>query len=272
VNDHMLVAVYVMLAMAGLWCLSQRAGGAWVPVVAVSLGAISIGRPEGPLLAAVVAIPGMTSPGIPLRERALIAGGYAGVTAVWYGLGVAVHLDGGLGNSVVLGALVGVVSVAGATVAGAWPRLRRLTDAVPVVMPALALLAVVPMAVHKPGLVRQSISATTENVLGRGLWEATWIALPFLVVGAAIATRLGGRSLWVAPVATFPPFVLGLAYLRDKPYRVGPGDSASRMMMHILLAAVSFLVLAALHATSRTATTRSTSTGSCLREALVDDE
>jgi hypothetical protein len=90
----------------------------------------------------------------------------------------------------------------------------------------------------------EAASAMFENAVRSGQWGATLIGLPALVVIAAFALRVRFPTLWYVPVFGFVPLIYVMAYFR-KPYRVGWGDSANRMMTHILLLAVMFVALAA---------------------------
>jgi hypothetical protein len=66
-----------------------------------------------------------------------------------------------------------------------------------------------------------------------GLWSTFWIVMPLLTIGAVVVGFPGDRYILPGLLA-FPMINVILAYLRGSPFHEGPGDSANRMVMHVV--------------------------------------
>jgi len=77
-----------------------------------------------------------------------------------------------------------------------------------------------------------------------GLWGTFWFITPFLVFGAVIVGFTGDRYLLLG-LFTFPLIIPILGYLRGAPFHYGPGDSANRMLMHIVPLLVLVVIMGA---------------------------
>ncbi|MGH8875367.1 MAG: hypothetical protein ACRDVM_08990, partial [Acidimicrobiia bacterium] len=78
-----------------------------------------------------------------------------------------------------------------------------------------------------------------------GLWGFTWLVVGALGFAASAVVRLPFQTLWTTPLVGFGALFFFLPYVREGPYRAAPGDSGNRMLMHVLLVAVLYLVVAA---------------------------
>lgn len=105
-------------------------------------------------------------------------------------------------------------------------------------------LALAGLALRDPAILVDSVDATIQNVVfGDGKWGSSLVLLGTLVAGAVVFLRSPGAANLRFPVTTFLPLAFLLAYLRDAAYRVGYGDSLSRMFMHIVPLAVLFVMV-----------------------------
>lgn len=242
-NVHLLIGVYAMLMVAALWLRSQGHPPGWTAVAAVTAAALVVSRPEGPLLAALLAVPGLTSLRIPLRERWAVALAIAATCVGWYAIRLAPLLDDGLREDLVLGALVAATGVVGLAAASSWSATRRVTAHAPLLVFLALVVLLGVLAANDPAIAETAVRASWENVTGRGLWRGTWLIVPVLFLLALAVSRLPAPQFWTFPILAFPVFLLALGLLRGTGYRVGPGDSGNRMLAHILLVSVLFIVM-----------------------------
>jgi hypothetical protein len=169
------------------------------------------------------------------------------VTVLWYGWAI----QGGFprltieDRATVFGNLIlGLGLLAVAAVAGS-RRLRPLVRAIPL-MPLLALAGMtVFYVVTDFDEVWTTLSALAVNMATEGLWSTMWWVVPFLVFGAYIAISFPFQRYFLLPLVTFATALPVFSYLRGGAYRVGFGDSGSRMLMHIVLVVALYLMLAA---------------------------
>ena len=71
-----------------------------------------------------------------------------------------------------------------------------------------------------------------------GAWGASLLVLAGVLVVAVLLRRVEHEQVWLFPLLTFVPLSVLLAFLREGAYRVGPGDSLNRMLLHVLPLAV----------------------------------
>lgn len=234
-NGHTLFAALLAVLGATSWIAWKRPAAArswWGPATLATVALVPL-RPEAVLVAGLAILPLAFAPAVPLawRRAPLIALG--ATTLLWYAGGLLrLALVEGRDPewSVLLAIVLGAASLLAAMIPAlfdmGWSTVRRLVVSGLVV----ALLLV---TVWRPDEVLASLQATAENLTGAGSWGWFW---PVIVLLLAVAWRFRpegwGILLW--PLATFPALGLLVAILRGTPYRVGPGDSFSRMLMHAI--------------------------------------
>jgi hypothetical protein len=157
----------------------------------------------------------------------------------------------------VFGNISAVVVASALVVVGGVARtapVARLADRA--MLPALAALLAA-YTVVDPSILGNSLWVTAVNMGpdftfryspgGSGLWmHATWLAAIGLVAAAVVVERIPWSRIWKAPIFGFGLLYFLLPYLRGSPWRVGYGDSGSRIVAHILLVMVAFVVLVVL--------------------------
>jgi hypothetical protein len=251
-NGHTLAAALLAVLGATAWIAWRRPDAVrawWGPATLATVALVPL-RPEAVLVTGITLLPFVFAPAVPLawRRAPLLALGVT--TLVWY-LGGPLRLallEGGSPDASVLlatalGAATLIVALVPGLIALRWVTVRRLV--VGALVAALAAFAVL-----RTDEVEASLRATAENLTRAGHWGWFW---PVVVVLLALAwrSRPAAWGILVWPLATFPALGLLLALLRGKPYRVGPGDSFSRMLMHL----VPLLALALLARLERSAAT-----------------
>jgi hypothetical protein len=258
-NGHLLTGVLVMCVAGCGWLLAT---GSPVPAGAVrwlqllALPALVVTRPEGALLGGLALLPTLLSAGITARHRGAALAALGAATVGWHGFMVWLHDARGAAVPVSVWGMVlaGLLLLALApalawrpAVAAARHRTRSLWLA-----EAGLWAALVAFAVLGPDILADSVAATIQNVVGgAGKWGLSLVALGLLVLGAVAFARHPGLEYLRFPVTTFLPVGFLLAYLREGAYRVGYGDSLSRMFMQVVPIAVLYVVAAAAVITAR---------------------
>jgi hypothetical protein len=245
-HGHVVFAVLLLVAVAGVWFAATTGHRPWTWLAAGALVLLVALRPEGFLVVLLVLVPALATPAIADGDRWVLAGSVAAAIVLWFGTVVRPLIPGD-GLSHADGALLVAVMIIVFTVAVRVRALAPLADHSPHLLVAATIAALATVTVLDPELAAASALATWENVTGAGAWRLTWLGLPVLVGTALVAARgrLAHAAVWWTPLLGFVPLMLTFASLRGHPYRIGPGDSGNRMLMHILLVAVTFLLVAA---------------------------
>jgi hypothetical protein len=241
INGHMLFAG-LLLAGVGLAWLATRTTS-WILLVPASMmfAAIIPVRAEAAIVVGAFMIPFLSSSLIPLRWRWALLGPTVVVTLLWDVLVLPsllsdttwALLKSPIGEVVVIVGLVMLMAVASTR------KLDRLVHATPWIALGLMALALGGLIMRKPQIMIDTIDGMTTAMTFTGFWSTFWMVVPFLVFGAAIVGFRGDRYILFGLFA-FPLIIPILAYLRGSRFHEGPGDSANRMLMHI----VPLLVLA----------------------------
>lgn len=254
-NGHLLVAALLLVIAGGGWLLAGRRPDppprALMMLQVLAIPALVISRPEAALLAALALLPTWLAGQVDARHRMVTMATLGVTNLVWQGFVVWVHLsrDAPVPPTTTGSLVLGMVLVA------AIPLLRRPLPArlllVSEVGLWLALLGFV--AARGPANLVESLYATWANLfLGAGRWGLSLAILIGFVLGTVVLSRVPDLRYLRFPVTTFVPLGFLLAYLRDIPYRVGFGDSLSRMFMHVVPLAVLYVTAAMAAATTAT--------------------
>jgi hypothetical protein len=267
VNGHLLTGALVMCVAGCGWLLAGTGrygadgadGGAralrWLQLLAVP--ALVVTRPEGPVFAGLALLPTLLSATIATRHRRAALAVLGAAVVGWNGFMVWLHNERGaemppsVGGMVLAGlllfALIPILTTRPATAA-----LRHRTRMLWLAEAGL-WLALAAFTVRRPDILRDSVDATIQNVVrGSGKWGLSLVALAVLVLGAVLLARSPALTYLRFPVTTFLPVGFLLAYLREEgAYRVGYGDSLSRMFMQVVPVAVLYVLAAAAVHTAR---------------------
>lgn len=246
VNSHMIFAV-VLAAMVGLlWARAAdftlgASSTAAIVVPAVMVPSLVVARPEGALVAIIVAAAVVA--GDSGRAASVFAFVVGVSTVVWNArlVGGALAIEQQPATSATLMLVLGAVVMALAAVV---PVLsRKLRELAPWMLEAVLWLALAALAVREPKVLIESVAATGANlILGEGGWGLSVIVLIVAGVVALLLFRGDNDLVLRLTVTAFIPLALVLAYLREAAYRVGDGDSLNRMWMHILAVCIIFTV------------------------------
>ncbi|MBO0870308.1 MAG: hypothetical protein J2P15_17275 [Micromonosporaceae bacterium] len=247
-NAHLLVAALFVLIGAGGWLLAvweEAPRPALMALQLIAVPALVISRPEGALLAVLLALPTVLSRRIDRRHRMVLLATLGGSVALFAGFQAWLFHDRGtaIPVSVAGPALLGVLALA------AVPLLRlgfvhRHADHLLWAAEALLWLVLLAYTVRGPGVLYRSARATYINqIRGTGAWGLFVVLLCVLLLVAMLLLRIPYQAHLRFPLTTFVPLVLVLAYVREGAYRVGDADSLNRMIMHVVPLAVVYLLL-----------------------------
>ena len=247
VNGHMMFAVFLVVGV-GL-AIRAVATEDWtlLQVGALAFAALPALRAEAVITATVFLVPILTTAEIPRRQRWQFVAPFVAATVLWDGIAWPMHaLDADLGITgpafgnvlVVVGLVIGMAALS-------IPAIERF-GRWGIWLVAIGLAAYVALtAVGEPAALRQTLAATGTNLAVEGLWGTFWWLVPLLLVGAWVATAVPHARLWLHPVAVYGIALLAFSSLRGSAYRIGTGDSGSRMLMHVTLVAMVGLVATA---------------------------
>lgn len=245
-NAHVLFACWLLLLVAMVrWLLLDPSAAtgrrdAWL--VGLLAAGLALLRAEGALVAALALAPLVVDRTIPVAHRriALVVPGVA--IPVWQ-LGVVLRQAASITQDVSVPGLA-ALGVGMVVVAALLPVVERIPRPL-WLLHGLVWLGTVGLAVGDLGLARDSIEATVTNVTGEGLWGGSLLLLAAFVVAGVALRQVDAERALVFPLVTFVPLGLLLSLLRGHSYRVGPGDSLNRMLLHLVPAAILLLALSA---------------------------
>lgn len=243
VNGHLMYATYLLLFAAGAWLRATFRERGWTNLSLLALPMLLTGRPEGPLIVAVLVVAMVAADLLRDREVLLVVGLSVLAVSAWHGAVLGPRL--GIQHPAVAGPLVTAAGLAALASARRTRWRRAVSDLAPFAAGGVLVAVIAWGAVRDPSLLTRSAASTVENLGGPGYWGATWLVLPPAVAVAAAAADLPGRRWWITALVSFGLVWGALPVLRDGPYRPGFGDSGNRMILHILLVVLLHVVLSA---------------------------
>ncbi|QOD93248.1 hypothetical protein [Chryseoglobus sp. 28M-23] len=246
VNSHLMFATLLLAVVCLLWARTAGfdAGAsprATIAVPAILAPTLIVARPEGALVALIVAVALVSvdrrrcSSFFPLAVAVSII--------VWNSRLAWGALDDGItpSSSSVLMLALGVT--VGAIVGFLHLLPRRLVAMAPWLLEAILWVALLVLAVREPEVLLRSVAATGANlVAGEGGWGLSGPFMLAIVAGALLVFRRSDDLVLRITITSFVPLSLLLAYFRDSAYRVGDGDSLNRMWMHVLALCIVLVV------------------------------
>ena len=245
VNGHLLFALFLAVFVVSAWLTAMRGDPQWAVLMVPALTSLAMLRLEGPIVATLAVVPFVATEAIPFRVRLVVTSTFGVFVLALFGTYFNVGRAGRiLDDGIIATTLLATLGLLALLALSRWRRARGLVRISPWVLLVVLAAAAAAVTALEPQHMGETASAMVENVIRSGQWGATLIGLLVLVVIAAFTLRIRFSALWFVPVLGFVPLIYAMAYFR-KPYRVGWGDSANRMMTHILFLAVMFVALAA---------------------------
>lgn len=248
-NGHLYFGIGLLIIAGCAWLQGRRVVSerALLTLQAIAIPSLVVTRPEGTIMAALVLVPVLVNEQVPWRRRALLLVVLGTSTALWQAYHAWSYHSAGIGVPGYAAAflVLGVVIALVAPIMG-WQGLRAVFRHVPTLVETGLWLALLVAAFLQPHVFVASVKATLVNTaLDGASWGYSLVMIAILALCVLVATRNPERFALRFAVTTFLPMSFLLAHLREGAYRVGDGDSLSRMFIHILPLVVLFLVSAA---------------------------
>lgn len=228
-------AVYLFGFVALFWIAEVRGEPEWLPLAFVSLIAFALHRTETPLVALLFLALTLTQTELPRRTVTGWLALFTATVAIWYEA-LAHHVDekGFItpGRSRLVWGLLVVFFVwwllSGTRV------VRRVNRAVPALVAAGCALAMIAAFAMKPDHMLRSSVNWASNLIQLPHWGNSWIVIPVLILlGLAVAAPRF-RVPFAVGLPVYAGVILLLSFSLPKPWRMGLGDSANRMTIHLL--------------------------------------
>lgn len=246
VNSHgPVMACFLATVVGGYMTVREPT---WFVVAALCSPFLVVARPEGGLLAALALVPVVTSRTITARRRIITVIPTAATSVIWFGWALWSRAPGrprpSLSDPVTIGVLIGLLLLVLAlttTITRLWPMLRRAPW---LTVTGLAFgLSIA--ALRDRQLLVDAATATGANLVSEGLWGITWPILGALFIAAVFRDTRPEDIYLVMPITGFGVLYWLLPYARGGGYRIGAGDSGNRMLAHVFLAVLTYVILVA---------------------------
>ena len=236
IHTNIICAVYLFLSVCGFWLASVEEKDSWVIVGMISLLGFSLARLESPVFALPFLVLLISWGKIPYRILLVSILPYLTYLIIWY-----LYLSRGVGDvDLTLDqprtlAVIGVLAACIILVLFSkvnWIK-RWVLPHLPMIMLGVLVLVVAIMFIQKPEHMYTSMKVILKNVLESGRWGITWVVFSFLVFISLFWPGSLREAYFFYGISSFLLLLLAISYFRV-PYRVGWGDSANRMLTHIL--------------------------------------
>lgn len=244
-NGHLLFAVLLLFGVARPWDAAGT-GARWGLVAAgLCFGALLTIRAESAIVVAIFLLPLVLSPAWSLRDRLTLTLPPLLVAVLWYGLGVRPHVGAGdLGiTGPVDSVFVVTVGIVVAAMAASWFPVRVLQRLAITSMGAVLVGYLLWNLAVLPDDMATTLGNLATNLTTAGLWGLTWPILAMLVAAVFVSRLVPDDTVFAAGLALYALALVAFAFLREDPYVLGPGGSGNRMVFHVGLVAVLYVML-----------------------------
>lgn len=236
IHNNLISALYLYFAVCAFWLAAVEERGTWAILGIIALLGFSLARNEAPIFALIFLVLVVSSKRISFRVRLRSMLPYLVVLILWY---LYLLLEMGQGTKILDPGktllIIGTLAAFGCLVLLSelkWIKSLVLPH-LPKVMLGTLLVLLVVMAILKPNHMILSVWIIINNTLEAGGWGITWLIFGFLLVLSMAGPRLPWEEIFFVGISSFVALLLALVYFRN-PYRLGWGDSANRMLTHIL--------------------------------------
>ncbi|MCH8899619.1 MAG: hypothetical protein IH942_03870 [Acidobacteria bacterium] len=246
VNGHLFLAMLLLIAVGLSWLAVTEGEHRFLYIAGIAFAAVAITRAESLMVIALFMIPIISTQQLTLRDRLVVTLPTAIVSATWFGLVLRPHLPGsGVGFTPLFGNVaIAVLLAVFASIAGV-PRLRRVVRMAPWLTLGGAFLLLAYHIQSDPQLLLTSMNSMAVNAAYWGFWGFFWYIIPPLLIATIVIGNVDEDRLWNLGIAGFFLTLPLTGYLRGSAFRVGSGDSANRMLMHVVPLLILYLLLAA---------------------------
>jgi hypothetical protein len=238
IHTNLACATYLVLALAFLWLAEVEGDATFLPIAFVAITAFSLARIENPIIATLLLA--MVIPTSRLPARAVLAGllAHAAVVSAWF-LTLAASAPPS-SDFLTPGKCYLTVAIVAAFVLDVavlfrwrWRWLAALNRRLPVLIAAVVAASAVLAFVARPDHMWESADACYQNLIVSGFWFGVWPAIGALALLGLLVPAPPARAAFVWGLPVYAALILVLAYGRS-PYRLGEGDSAARIAIHLV--------------------------------------
>ena len=247
IHNSLISAAYLFVGVSGFWLAVIEDENKWMILAVLGLLGFSLARNEAPLFALIFLVLVISKDRIPYRFRLRLILPLLGLISLWY-----LFLLGRMGGGTSILdpkrtlALIGTLIACGILVLISelkWIK-RYLLPYLPVIMLGSLAFLLIFMVIQKPQHMAISVWVISKNLFESGGWGITWLFFGFLFVLSLPGPRVPWEGLFVIGISSFLALLLALVYFRN-PFRLGWGDSANRMLTHILPVIILYVLMKA---------------------------
>lgn len=247
IHNGLISTTYLFVAIGTFWLALSERNNIWLIFAMMALMGFSISRTEAPLFALIfLALLVSSSSGqISYRVRLTAILPYLIILAIWY---LSLLRVMGSGTDILdptkALAVVGLLMAFGVLVGLSYYRWVEyyLLPALPMVMLGVFLAGLVFLFILKPIDMQTNLTAILQNMFDSGRWGVTWHVLLGLLILGLIRPRFNHERLFSYGIPLFFALLLALGFMR-LPYRLGWGDSANRIITHIMPIVLLYTVI-----------------------------
>ncbi len=267
IHNSLPVTAYVTVYAGTLWLALRQRRPQWLVFSMAALTCFCLARCESVLFAAVMLLPLIAAVELPYRIRLACVLPFAAAMILWQmrlvlliGTQADILTPQRVAAQTLLLGGTGVLAVLTARPFG-----RRLAAAsVPLALLALGVGAG-GLSVARPEHMARCATAILTNLAFEGGWSALWYLAAGLILLVWTAPPIPHQQVLTVPLWAVPLGAYAMGAMRV-PYRLGFGDSANRMMTHIVPLVLLYVLLRGCGGVSRV---RSTDDARRLRRRLA---
>lgn len=242
VLDHLILvhtnfasAVFLFGYVVLFWLGETRRDASWIPPAFVCLTAFALQRTETPVVAVLFLCLTVAPSELPVRTVRPWLAGFTLVVALWCG---ALSLNVSAASALVTptrSLLLGGAAVAFFlwTLLPRSSLVRRLNQLLPALVAGAVGVALLAAFATKPAHMLESARVWLWNLTQLPTWGTFWYGLALLIAVSLLAPPPRFRQVFAIGLPVYAALILLLVYFRV-PYRVGNGDSANRMTIHLV--------------------------------------
>jgi hypothetical protein len=234
-HTNFATAIYLFGFVVLFWLAELEREPGYVPLAFLSLLGFALQRAENPLVALVFEALCLGPSTLPRRAIAPWFGVFTAVLALWYEV-LARHVsdEGSFLTPLRCHGIAATLVLAfGWWLASHAEWARAINRRLPLVLAIGAVLLLAAAFASRPDHMVRSADVWLENLRSGPYWGFTWYGIPLLLLLALRFDPPPFRAAFVVGIPVFFAIGLVLAYLGPG-YRLGTGDSANRMTIHIV--------------------------------------
>lgn len=236
IHNGLIAATYLFVAIVTFWLALCERNNVWLIFAILALTGYSISRTEAPLFALIFLALVVSTGQISYRVRLAFSLPYLIILVLWYLyllriMGAGTDILDPKKTLVIIGSLTAFCILIGLSYYR-WVE-RYFLPILHIFMLGVLLLILMVMFILKPEDMQISMTAIWQNMIINGRWGATWLILLGLLVFGLIQPRFSYERLFSYGIPLFFALLLALGFMRA-PYRLGWGDSANRIITHII--------------------------------------